>query len=212
MFCLVTSTACAGVSPCRSWCRCGLNVTVEFYLGLCRQFTDSLLVLRTGFSAIRLGEHQSCAWVGLSGQQDLPPQKAGGSTQQVLPVMQEKGRSWWGEQKLQMCYFDTLLHWILFLEIPFWFLHLSRVLLCSCVVSRPIWITEALNFLWVLGPTGILATSESKSLPVLGSGASAAQAALNKKDVETEFTSKVPKSGPVPNQPKGATGSKPTLQ
>ncbi|NWV99086.1 SHOT1 protein, partial [Machaerirhynchus nigripectus] len=61
-------------------------------------------------------------------------------------------------------------------------------------------------------PTGILATSESKSLPVLGSGASAPQAALNKKDVETEFTSKVPTSGPVPNQPKGATGSKPALQ
>ncbi|XP_015488917.1 shootin-1 [Parus major] len=61
-------------------------------------------------------------------------------------------------------------------------------------------------------PTGILATSESKSLPVLGSGASAPQAVLNKKDVETEFTSKVPNSGPVPSQPKGATGSKPTLQ
>ncbi|NXE35690.1 SHOT1 protein, partial [Ptilorrhoa leucosticta] len=61
-------------------------------------------------------------------------------------------------------------------------------------------------------PTGILATSESKSLPVLGSGASAPQAALNKKDVETEFTSEVPNSGPVPNQPKGAMGSKSTLQ
>ncbi|NWZ35437.1 SHOT1 protein, partial [Brachypodius atriceps] len=61
-------------------------------------------------------------------------------------------------------------------------------------------------------PTGILATSESKSLPVLGSGASAPQAALSKKDVETEFTSKVPNSGPVPSQPKGATDSKPTLQ
>uniref|UniRef100_A0A8C9NMH5 Shootin-1 n=1 Tax=Serinus canaria TaxID=9135 RepID=A0A8C9NMH5_SERCA len=61
-------------------------------------------------------------------------------------------------------------------------------------------------------PTGILATSESKSLPVLGSGASAPQAALNKKDVEADFTSKVPNSGPVPSQPKGATGSKPTLQ
>uniref|UniRef100_A0A8C9NLI1 Shootin-1 n=1 Tax=Serinus canaria TaxID=9135 RepID=A0A8C9NLI1_SERCA len=51
-------------------------------------------------------------------------------------------------------------------------------------------------------PTGILATSESKSLPVLGSGASAPQAALNKKDVEADFTSKVPNSGPVPSQPK----------
>ncbi|NXG77876.1 SHOT1 protein, partial [Baryphthengus martii] len=61
-------------------------------------------------------------------------------------------------------------------------------------------------------PTGILATSESKSLPVLGSGASAAQTALNKKDLETEFSSKVPDSGPVSNQPQGVTSSKPTLQ
>ncbi|NWI26793.1 SHOT1 protein, partial [Sula dactylatra] len=61
-------------------------------------------------------------------------------------------------------------------------------------------------------PTGILATSESKSLPVLGSGASAAQTALNKKDLETEFSSKVPNSGPDSNQLKGVTGSKPTLQ
>ncbi|KFP62054.1 Shootin-1, partial [Cariama cristata] len=59
-------------------------------------------------------------------------------------------------------------------------------------------------------PTGILAATESKSLPVLGSGASAAQTALNKKDLETEFSSKVPDSGPVSNQ--GVTGSKPTLQ
>nr|XP_005508249.1 shootin-1 [Columba livia] len=61
-------------------------------------------------------------------------------------------------------------------------------------------------------PTGFLATSESKSLPVLGSGASAAQTAPNKKDLETEFTSKVPASGPVSNQLEGVTGSKPTLQ
>ncbi|NXK90264.1 SHOT1 protein, partial [Formicarius rufipectus] len=61
-------------------------------------------------------------------------------------------------------------------------------------------------------PTGILATSESKSLPVLGLGASTAQTALNMKDTQTEFTSKVPDSGPASNQPKGATGSKPTLQ
>ncbi|NXD78312.1 SHOT1 protein, partial [Halcyon senegalensis] len=61
-------------------------------------------------------------------------------------------------------------------------------------------------------PTGILATSESKSLPVLGSGASAAQTALNKKDLETEFSSKVPDSGPVSHQPQGVTGFKPTLQ
>uniref|UniRef100_A0A8C0BBZ4 Shootin-1 n=1 Tax=Buteo japonicus TaxID=224669 RepID=A0A8C0BBZ4_9AVES len=61
-------------------------------------------------------------------------------------------------------------------------------------------------------PTGTLATSESKSLPVLGLGASAAQTALNKKDLETEFSSKVPDSGPVSNQLKGVTGFKPTLQ
>ncbi|XP_009874625.1 PREDICTED: shootin-1 [Apaloderma vittatum] len=61
-------------------------------------------------------------------------------------------------------------------------------------------------------PTGILATSESKSLPVLGSGASATQAALNKKDLEAEFSSKVPNSGPVSNQLEGVMGSKPTLQ
>ncbi|XP_054062730.1 shootin-1 isoform X1 [Rissa tridactyla] len=61
-------------------------------------------------------------------------------------------------------------------------------------------------------PTGTLATSESKSLPVLGSGASAAQTALNKKDLEAEFSSKVPDSDPVCDQLKGVTGSKPTLQ
>ncbi|NWR76245.1 SHOT1 protein, partial [Centropus unirufus] len=61
-------------------------------------------------------------------------------------------------------------------------------------------------------PTGILATSESKSLPVLGSGASATQTALNKKDLETEFSSKVPDSGPVSNQPTVVEGSKATLQ
>ncbi|NXL93275.1 SHOT1 protein, partial [Alectura lathami] len=61
-------------------------------------------------------------------------------------------------------------------------------------------------------PTGILATSESKSLPVLGSEASAAQTALNKKDLGTEFSSKAPGSGPVSSQPKGVTGSKAMLQ
>ncbi|NXQ96846.1 SHOT1 protein, partial [Sagittarius serpentarius] len=61
-------------------------------------------------------------------------------------------------------------------------------------------------------PTGTLATSESKSLPVLGSGASAAQTALNKKDLETEFSSKVPDSGPVSDQLKGVMTSKPTFQ
>lgn len=79
-------------------------------------------------------------------------------------------------------------------------------------LDQSIRITEALNFLWVLGPTGTLATSESKSLPVLGSGASAAQTALNKKDLEAEFSSKVPDSDPVCDQLKGVTGSKPTLQ
>ncbi|XP_074964338.1 shootin-1 isoform X2 [Phalacrocorax aristotelis] len=44
------------------------------------------------------------------------------------------------------------------------------------------------------------------------SGASAAQAALNKKDLETEFGSKVPDSGPDSNQLKGVTGCKPALQ
>ncbi|NXW54201.1 SHOT1 protein, partial [Eurystomus gularis] len=61
-------------------------------------------------------------------------------------------------------------------------------------------------------PTGILATSESKSLPVLGSGASAAQTASNKKDLEAEFSSKVPDSGPLSNQLQNVPGSKPTLQ
>ncbi|NXN43465.1 SHOT1 protein, partial [Rhinoptilus africanus] len=59
---------------------------------------------------------------------------------------------------------------------------------------------------------GTLATSESKSLPVLGSGASAAQTAPDRKDLETEFSSKVPDAGPGSDQLKGVTGSKPTLQ
>uniref|UniRef100_A0A8C3LM63 Shootin-1 n=2 Tax=Chrysolophus pictus TaxID=9089 RepID=A0A8C3LM63_CHRPC len=61
-------------------------------------------------------------------------------------------------------------------------------------------------------PTGILATSESKSLPVLGSEASGVQTALKKKDLETEFSSKVSDSGPVSNQLKGVTDSKAMLQ
>ncbi|XP_042719721.1 shootin-1 isoform X1 [Lagopus leucura] len=61
-------------------------------------------------------------------------------------------------------------------------------------------------------PTGILATSESKSLPVLGSEASGVQTALKKKDLETEFSSKVPDSGPVSNQLKGVTDSRAMLQ
>ncbi|POI35846.1 hypothetical protein CIB84_000402 [Bambusicola thoracicus] len=60
--------------------------------------------------------------------------------------------------------------------------------------------------------TGILATSESKSLPVLGSEASGVQTALKKKDLETEFSSKAPDSGPVSNQLKDVTGSKAMLQ
>ncbi|XP_040530744.1 shootin-1 isoform X1 [Gallus gallus] len=60
--------------------------------------------------------------------------------------------------------------------------------------------------------TGILATSESKSLPVLGSEASGVQTALKKKDSETQFNSKVPASGPVSNQLKDVTGSKVMLQ
>ncbi|XP_031453275.1 shootin-1 [Phasianus colchicus] len=61
-------------------------------------------------------------------------------------------------------------------------------------------------------PTGILATSESKSLPVLGSEASGVQTASKKKDLETEFSSKVSDSGPVSNQLKGVTDSKAMLQ
>lgn len=79
-------------------------------------------------------------------------------------------------------------------------------------LDLPTWLTQALNFLWVLDPTGILATSESKSLPVLGSEASGVQTALKKKDLETEFSSKVPDSGPVSNQLKGVTDSKAMLQ
>ncbi|KAM7103770.1 shootin-1 isoform 2-T2 [Ciconia maguari] len=44
------------------------------------------------------------------------------------------------------------------------------------------------------------------------SGATATQTALNKKDLETELTSKVPDSGPISDQLKGVAGSKPTLQ
>ncbi|XP_062436073.1 LOW QUALITY PROTEIN: shootin-1 [Rhea pennata] len=61
-------------------------------------------------------------------------------------------------------------------------------------------------------PTGILATSESKSLPVLGSEASAAQTALNKKELETEFNCKVPDSDSISNQLKSSTSSKATLK
>ncbi|XP_065528416.1 shootin-1 isoform X2 [Lathamus discolor] len=44
------------------------------------------------------------------------------------------------------------------------------------------------------------------------SGASAAQTALNKKDLEAQFSTQVPDSGPASNQLKGVTGSKPALQ
>ncbi|NWJ11136.1 SHOT1 protein, partial [Crypturellus undulatus] len=59
-------------------------------------------------------------------------------------------------------------------------------------------------------PTGILATSESKSLPVLGSEASATQAALNK--LETGFGCKAPDSESASDHLKGSTSSKATLK
>ncbi|KGL74950.1 Shootin-1, partial [Tinamus guttatus] len=59
-------------------------------------------------------------------------------------------------------------------------------------------------------PTGILATSESKSLPVLGSEASAAQAALNK--LETGFSCKASDSESASDHLKGSTSSKATLK
>ncbi|NWI11012.1 SHOT1 protein, partial [Crypturellus soui] len=59
-------------------------------------------------------------------------------------------------------------------------------------------------------PTGILATSESKSLPVLGSEASAAQAALNK--LGTGFGCKAPDSEAASDHLKGSTSSKATLK
>ncbi|NXJ15119.1 SHOT1 protein, partial [Odontophorus gujanensis] len=61
-------------------------------------------------------------------------------------------------------------------------------------------------------PSGILATSESKSLPVLGSEASGAQTVLKKKDLEVDFSCKVPDSGPACSQLKGVSGSRATLQ
>ncbi|OXB63437.1 hypothetical protein ASZ78_005186 [Callipepla squamata] len=61
-------------------------------------------------------------------------------------------------------------------------------------------------------PSGILATSESKSLPVLGSEASGAQTALKKKDLEADFSCKVPDSGPASTQLKAVSGSRATLQ
>ncbi|XP_062959384.1 shootin-1 [Cynocephalus volans] len=50
-------------------------------------------------------------------------------------------------------------------------------------------------------PTGILATSESKSMPVLGSVSSVTKTALNKKTLEAEFNSPSP---PTPEQGEGS--------
>uniref|UniRef100_A0A452HAM5 Shootin-1 n=1 Tax=Gopherus agassizii TaxID=38772 RepID=A0A452HAM5_9SAUR len=61
-------------------------------------------------------------------------------------------------------------------------------------------------------PTGVLATSESKSMPVLGSESSTAQTALNKKTLEAEFSSKTPESGKESVQMQGSASSKVTFQ
>ncbi|XP_038189998.1 shootin-1 isoform X2 [Arvicola amphibius] len=63
-------------------------------------------------------------------------------------------------------------------------------------------------------PTGILATSESKSMPVLGS-VSSVKTALNKKTLEAEFNSPcplTPESGEGPRKLEGCTNSKVTFQ
>ncbi|XP_074855906.1 shootin-1 [Carettochelys insculpta] len=61
-------------------------------------------------------------------------------------------------------------------------------------------------------PAGILATSESKSMPVLGLDSTAAQTALDKKTLEAEFSSKTPESGEGSLQMKGSTSPKVTFQ
>ncbi|XP_028369326.1 shootin-1 isoform X1 [Phyllostomus discolor] len=64
-------------------------------------------------------------------------------------------------------------------------------------------------------PTGILATSESKSMPVLGSVSSVAKTALNKKTLEAEFNSPcgpAPEPGDGPCKLEGGTRSKVTFQ
>ncbi|KAB1270872.1 Shootin-1 [Camelus dromedarius] len=65
------------------------------------------------------------------------------------------------------------------------------------------------------GPTGILATSESKSMPVLGSVSSVTKRALNKKTLEAEFNSPSPPT-PEPGEGscklEGCTSSKVTFQ
>ncbi|KAF3827952.1 hypothetical protein GH733_001187 [Mirounga leonina] len=64
-------------------------------------------------------------------------------------------------------------------------------------------------------PTGILATSESKSMPVLGSVSSVTKTALNKKTLEAEFNSPSPPT-PEPGEGscklEGCTSSKVTFQ
>ncbi|XP_047408619.1 shootin-1 isoform X1 [Sciurus carolinensis] len=64
-------------------------------------------------------------------------------------------------------------------------------------------------------PTGILATSESKSMPVLGSVSSVTKTALTKKTLEAEFNSPsplTPEPGEGPRKLEGCTSSKVTFQ
>ncbi|KAI5175105.1 shootin-1 isoform X1 [Manis pentadactyla] len=62
-------------------------------------------------------------------------------------------------------------------------------------------------------PSGILATSESKSMPVLGSVSSVTKTALNKKTLEAEFNNPpTPEPGEGPCKLEGYTSSKVTLQ
>ncbi|XP_047408621.1 shootin-1 isoform X3 [Sciurus carolinensis] len=63
-------------------------------------------------------------------------------------------------------------------------------------------------------PTGILATSESKSMPVLGSVSSVTKTALTKKTLEAEFNSPsplTPEPGEGPRKLEGCTSSKVTF-
>ncbi|XP_074815375.1 shootin-1 isoform X2 [Natator depressus] len=61
-------------------------------------------------------------------------------------------------------------------------------------------------------PAGVLATSESKSMPVLGSESGTTQTALNKKTLEAEFSSKTPELGEGSLQMKESASSKVTFQ
>ncbi|XP_040598071.1 LOW QUALITY PROTEIN: shootin-1 [Mesocricetus auratus] len=64
-------------------------------------------------------------------------------------------------------------------------------------------------------PSGILATSESKSMPVLGSVSSVTKTALNKKTLEAEFNSPcplTPEPGEGPRKMEGCANSKVTFQ